>query len=89
MMRRLNQGRHPDTDRDFWNGFRDTKAPDLPGISVPEQFKRRLALRQNLSMVVLIGVPSLGIAFVFGLKALRSTRRRAHAKVRHRDQEFA
>ena len=30
MLRLLREGRHPDTDRDFWNGYTWTPVPDLP-----------------------------------------------------------
>ncbi len=89
MMRRLKEGIHPDTAPDFWNGYRETKAPELPGVSLPDRFKARMALRQNLSLAVVVGVPALALALVIGLKALRSARCRRGAKVRHIDQEFA
>ena len=36
MTGRLNEGRHPDTDPHFWDGYTERPAPGLPVNSVPE-----------------------------------------------------
>jgi hypothetical protein len=35
MARRLEEGRHPDTDPRFWDGYAEKPAPGLPTTSAP------------------------------------------------------
>jgi hypothetical protein len=88
MMRRLNEGRHPDTDQDFWNDYSEPPAPGLPVQSVDRYSKERMALRERLSVLVMIGVPGLAITFAIGMAAVRSSRARRR-KVRHNDRDLA
>jgi hypothetical protein len=88
MMRRLKEGLHPDIDADFWNGYIEKPAPGLPTMSVSDYFKERQALRERLSLLVIIGVPALATVLFLGLAALRSRRARSQ-KGRHNDEYFA
>ena len=38
MTKRLKEGRHPDTDPSFWNGYTERPAPGLPTKSVPDAY---------------------------------------------------
>ncbi len=81
MTRRLNEGRHPDTDPGFWNGYSERPAPELPTRSVPDVFEAREASRRRMALLVVIGVPVLAGGFVAGSWAVRSAqarRRKAH-----------
>jgi hypothetical protein len=77
MIERLNAGRHPDTDPQFWKGYIESPPPGLPAKSVPEHYYERLEMRQRLSLLVVIGVPALALAFVVGSAVVRSRRRKA------------
>jgi hypothetical protein len=59
MLRRLDAGRHPDTDSSFWEGYTSPPAPDLPTISVPDAFDVWQARRTKLVLLVIISVPLL------------------------------
>ena len=76
MTKRLNAGRHPDTDPEFWHGYTERPAPGLPAISVAEYSKQRTARRERLSLLVLIGLPALALASYLGILATRSARAR-------------
>ena len=41
MMGRLNEGRHPDTDPHFWDGYTERPAPGLPATSDPQAYHAR------------------------------------------------
>jgi hypothetical protein len=77
---RLKEGRHPDTDPSFWNGYTERPAPSLPTQSVPEAYEARLALRGRLALLTVIGVPALAIVLA-GLLAGRSKARRRKARL--------
>ncbi len=76
LMRRLGEGRHPDTDPEFWNGYNDRPAPSLPVVSVPHAFYARQALRRELALLVVIGVPVLLVLVALVSRALGSARDR-------------
>ncbi len=76
MMKRLKEGRHPDTDPGFWRGYTERRAPRLPAKSVPDAYKARVVLRQRLSLSVVIGVPALA-AGVLTVRAAKARRRKA------------
>jgi hypothetical protein len=76
MTSRLKQGRHPDTDRDFWNGYIDGPAPTLPTKSVPGDYSERMMLRQRTVLLVFIGVPALAVGFSIWWWWLRARRRK-------------
>jgi hypothetical protein len=44
MMQRLETGRHPDTDTDFWNDWQEPPAPSLYAPTVREQRQRYLSI---------------------------------------------
>lgn len=62
MLPRLESGRHPDTDRDFWSGYDEPKAPDLGGelvpIPAPRSLRDRLLARSDLFATIAILVAS-------------------------------
>ncbi len=66
MLERLNAGRHPDTDPEFWGGYVESPPPSLPAKSVPDYYHERMKLRQRLSLLVLAGVPAAALAFIAG-----------------------
>jgi hypothetical protein len=76
MTGRLKTGRHPDTDRDFWDGYTERPAPGLPAISVPEHYNARLRMRERLSLLVIIGIPVL-VGVVMVGRSVRARRRKA------------
>jgi tetratricopeptide (TPR) repeat protein len=76
MTRRLKEGRHPDTDRDFWDGYTERPAPGLPTKSVPDAYNEWQAMRQKMALLVFVGIPALAVALVAGSLAVRSARAR-------------
>jgi tetratricopeptide (TPR) repeat protein len=80
MMSRLKEGRHPDTDPRFWDGYTERPAPSLPTQSISEAYEARRALRERLSLLTVIGVPVLAIVLA-GLLAVRSKARRRKARL--------
>jgi tetratricopeptide (TPR) repeat protein len=76
MTRRLKEGRHPDTDPRFWDGYTERPAPGLPAISVPAHYNARLRMRQRLTLLVMIGVPVLVVTFL-AVRSMRTRRRKA------------
>ncbi len=76
MTGRLKEGRHPDSDQDFWKGYTERPAPGMPTKSVPQVYNERLVLRARLALLVLIGLPVLAIVSLVGLRAVRSARAR-------------
>lgn len=59
MLRRLDAGRHPDTDSNFWEGYTPPPVPELPTISVPDAYNAWQSRRMKLVLFVIIGVPIL------------------------------
>src|SRR6185312_8181540 len=66
MTERLKAGRHPDTDSNFWVGYKEQPAPSLPTQSVPAAAEARRALHVQLTLVLLICVPALLLALLVG-----------------------
>ncbi len=64
MTKRLDEGCHPDTDRDFWKGYHQDPTPELSAMSVPQVFKERTMWNERVALAVLIGVPILLVTFV-------------------------
>ncbi len=82
LLERLKQGRHPDTDPRFWDGYIESAPPRLPSTSVPQAFaswqKRRALLALSLivgSLALLIGA-TIGIAIWANRRDGRGSRRR-------------
>ena len=71
MMERLESGRHPDTDATFWDGYRETKPPRLPGSlkSGEQRFATNSVLA--LGLVVLIGIGLIVGAIVIIMRVSR------------------
>jgi tetratricopeptide (TPR) repeat protein len=68
MMARLQQGRHPDTDPTFWQGWVE---PPLPEVrSAPLLVRAQLYQGEIITVVVLVAV--LFLAFLLGTWTLRS-----------------
>ena len=76
MKTRLEEGRHPDTDPDFWAEYTEQPAPGLPTRSVPDAYEAWEALQRRIALAVVIGVPVLAAGLVIGLLAARSARAR-------------
>jgi hypothetical protein len=76
MTRRLKEGRHPDTDREFWDGYTERPAPGLPAISVPDAYHMWQKMQERLALIVILGVPVLAIVWLAGRSA-RAWRRKA------------
>jgi len=69
---RLRQGRHPDTDPRFWDGYKERPAPGLPTRSVPDAYYAWEASRRRIVLTVFIGVPVLVVGLVIGFSVVRS-----------------
>jgi hypothetical protein len=65
MVKRLEEGRHPDTEPNFWVGYTAKPPPDLPKISVPTSFYEAQATREWwIKSLILIYIPLLAVAWV-------------------------
>jgi hypothetical protein len=84
MTMRLKESRHPDNDRDFWDGYAERPAPGLPAVSVPEHYNARLRMRERLNVLVIISIPVL-VGVVLVIREVRVQRRKA----RRRDETSA
>ena len=71
MLKRLKFGRHPDTDKTFWN---DWQEPAAPSLHVPSPQEKRARRQQYLN----IGMAVFGVLFV-GLWMLRIINKRRKA----------
>ncbi len=76
MTGRLQQGRHPDTDADFWTGYTEKSAPDLPTKSLPDVYYEKMRRTRNFSIALFITVPTLLIGSIVGLAIYRGRRER-------------
>jgi hypothetical protein len=76
MMSRLKQGRHPDTDKSFWQGYSEAPAPGLPAQSIPDAQAARMKMRMRLTALVVIGVPVLAIGLLVS-SGVRAWKRKA------------
>jgi hypothetical protein len=84
MVERLKEGRHPDTDPHFWDGYTERPAPGLPMISVPDAYQMWRRMQERLALIVVLGVPVLVIVWLAG----RSARARQR-KVKRTDDGLA
>ncbi|MEZ6090856.1 MAG: hypothetical protein R3C05_23110, partial [Pirellulaceae bacterium] len=64
MSQRLEEGRHPDTDPDFWKGYVARPVPKLPTTSVPDAYKARQHRIVMVVASVMIGVPIVLTTYV-------------------------
>jgi tetratricopeptide (TPR) repeat protein len=76
MMGRLNEGRHPDTDPHFWDGYTERPAPRLPATSVPDAYNAWRRTRETIGLLVVLGVPTFLIVWLVG-RSVRARRRKA------------
>lgn len=78
MMGRLKDGRHPDTDPHFWDGYAERPAPGLPTISVPEAYHswRTARMRESLILLVVLGVPPTLLLTWLIVRWVRARRRK-------------
>lgn len=74
LLRRMQEGRHPDTDPSFWDGYTEPPAPGLPRESVPHAYSARLARRRRFALMMVGGIPLLAVALVVGWRAIRSSK---------------
>lgn len=75
---RLKAGRHPDTDSDFWDGYIESPAPQLPSVSVPEAYSAHLVWRRRVKVLVMIFAFSiLLVCIIVGLRRVRLLRTRS------------
>ncbi|CAN5627704.1 hypothetical protein BH23PLA1_BH23PLA1_20890 [soil metagenome] len=74
MTKRMEAGRHPDTDSSFWEGYTARPAPGLPTKSVPDTYNAWQERRLLIAWLVVIGVPVLLAGSVVGWWIVRSSR---------------
>ena len=86
MMKRLSQGRHPDTDPTFWDGYTEEPAPALPTQSVPGAFESWRERRAIIFGLVLLSVPVGALALIIRLAMLSSARARRWKERVEREQ---
>ena len=75
MTERLKEGRHPDTDPHFWDGYTERPAPGLPTISVPEAYHSWRRMRERIVLLVVLGVPTFLVVWLVG-RSVRAWRRK-------------
>jgi hypothetical protein len=78
MTERLKQGRHPDTDPHFWDGYVESPAPMLPATIESLASERWRKLRDRAMLVAVLGVPSFLVVWLVGrsVRALRRSRKK-------------
>ncbi len=79
MTARLEAGRHPDDDPNFWQGYIESPPPPLPAISPKDTFDFAMKRRIRIAWMILIGVAGLLVA---GLIALRRAKARKAAAIK-------
>ena len=78
MMRRLEQGLHPDTDRGFWTGYAEQPAPGLPTEPSPGARTQMAANRALLIIACLVvGIPVLAVGWA--VRRAKAQRRKARS----------
>ena len=82
MTRRLDEGRHPNTDRDFWKGYREAAPPAIaiPEIPAPGQAPRERALRRFQGLLIAF-VTAIGLSALMAWMTLRNAQRNRSAGV--------
>ncbi len=76
MLERLQSGRHPDTDRTFWEGYHEPPPPLLPSSSVAGEYAARQEARRRRDVVILIAI----LVVVLGLPCAWWIRRGKRSK---------
>jgi len=67
MIKRLREGRHPDTDPEFWAGYHESPAPGLPTKPVPDVYKENLDRKIRINVALAIAVPVVLVGSMIGL----------------------
>jgi tetratricopeptide (TPR) repeat protein len=75
MTARLKEGRHPDTDPDFWDGYTERPAPGLPSTSDREPRTPWRTVREAMVLLAALGVPTLLVVWLVG-RSVRARRRK-------------
>ncbi len=75
MLKRLESGRHPDTDPSFWNGYEPPELPDLSIYNDPERF-----LHDGMSATVGGVIIFVAVVMTFALLLIGIRKRRMAAK---------
>jgi tetratricopeptide (TPR) repeat protein len=79
MLTKLNAGKHPDTDADFWTGYTETPPPALPnGILGFSSYERGHIQLGSVGLAVAIGLCGVAVVLVIGARRL-IRRRKASA----------
>ncbi len=78
MTGRLKQGRHPDTDTHFWDGYVESPAPELPATTEPAANRFWRQARDRAVLVAVLGVPSFLVVWLVG-RSVRAHRRKPPA----------
>ncbi len=80
MMRRLQEGRHPDTDPRFWDGYAEAPAPGLPTQTEPGTYgaARSWAMANGkLALFLGISLPLVAAWMAYKGAKIWRTRRKA------------
>ena len=83
MVARLHEGRHPDTDPNFWSGYSGPPAPELPAISVPQDFENRQARKRTW---ILAGAGAVTVLLASLL--ILGNRRTCHRRPNRREEDL-
>lgn len=77
LLARLRDGRHPDTDPRFWDGYAERPAPRLPWLAEATAGRRLVATGARIRLLVVV----VGLSLVLvGLRAGAAALRRAKAR---------
>lgn len=76
MTRRLNEGRHPDSDPSFWDGYTEQPAPELPTTSISNAANTNPTSPDWTILFVVIGIPVLAVGLVAGSLVVRRAKAR-------------
>lgn len=85
LMERLKQGRHPDTDPHFWDGYTEPPAPGLPTTIEPEFAVSWASMGAAIALLLVVGVAASAIVWLI----VRPVRRRRRRKARETDDGLA
>ncbi len=77
---RLKEGRHPDTNRDFWTGYSDSPAPVLGTTPVAKDETERPFTTERLVQGAMIGVLVLEIAWLVGRRVRSGRNKRGETR---------
>jgi hypothetical protein len=75
VLKRLGDGKHPDTDSDFWNGYSEKPAPEIQDATIAE----RIGAWWRLPTTPFLLCPAILIAAIVALYVRDKRRRNARA----------